>query len=131
MPIIPVSIVGAEETYPMLADVKPVAGSPVPLLANPDTATALTVHDGQLVRRTLPSGSRAVAGAQARGPGSQARRGEARDAEVGGCNAGAGTQGSRCEARPCSAEAGSGRACSQRASRCRTSRTAPRRSASG
>lgn len=43
------------------ADVKPVAGSPVPLLANPDTATALTVHDGQLVRRTLPSGSRAVA----------------------------------------------------------------------
>ena len=43
------------------ADVKPVAGSPVPLLANPDTATALTVHDGKLVRRTLPSGSRAVA----------------------------------------------------------------------
>lgn len=43
------------------ADVKPVAGSPVPLLANPDTATALTVHDGRLVRRTLPSGSRAVA----------------------------------------------------------------------
>lgn len=43
------------------ADVKPVAGSPVPLLSNPDTATALTVHDGQLVRRTLPSGTRAVA----------------------------------------------------------------------
>lgn len=43
------------------ADVKPVAGSPVPLLTNPTTATALTVHDGQLVRRTLPSGTRAVA----------------------------------------------------------------------
>lgn len=43
------------------ADVKPVTGSPVPLLANPATATALTVHDGELVRRTLPSGTRAVA----------------------------------------------------------------------
>lgn len=36
------------------ADVLPVTDSPIPLLANPRTATAITVQDGELLRRTLP-----------------------------------------------------------------------------
>lgn len=43
------------------ADVLPVHGSPVPLLTNTQTSTALTVHDGKLLRRTIPRGTRPVA----------------------------------------------------------------------
>lgn len=43
------------------ADVMPVPGGEVPVLFNADTATALTVHDGKLLRRALPGGTRAVA----------------------------------------------------------------------
>lgn len=43
------------------ADVMPVPGGEVPVLFNADTATALTVHEGQLLRRALPGGTRAVA----------------------------------------------------------------------
>ncbi|WP_156466187.1 hypothetical protein [Janibacter sp. Soil728] len=38
-----------------------VAGSPVPLLANEDTLTALVLHDGDLRKRTLPSSGHPVA----------------------------------------------------------------------
>lgn len=43
------------------AAVKPVLDSPMPLLANPATATALALKDDKLVRRTLPGGSTPVA----------------------------------------------------------------------
>ncbi|EKA62759.1 hypothetical protein B277_01040 [Janibacter hoylei PVAS-1] len=42
------------------ADVRLVEGSPVPLLANEETLTALVLHDGALRRRTLPSGGSPV-----------------------------------------------------------------------
>lgn len=43
------------------AGVEPVPQSPMPLLANEATATALTVKDGQVVRRLLPGGAEPVA----------------------------------------------------------------------
>lgn len=43
------------------ADLVLVAGSPVPLLANEDTLTALVLHDGDLRKRTLPSSGHPVA----------------------------------------------------------------------
>lgn len=43
------------------ADVTLVAGSPVPLLANEETLTALVLHDGSLRRRALPSGGQPMA----------------------------------------------------------------------
>lgn len=43
------------------ADVTLVTGSPVPLLANEETLTALVLHDGDLRRRALPSGGQPLA----------------------------------------------------------------------